>query len=79
MGALWELPNQKGDKEAMSGFANLLNKFSGASEDPAELPPEPTRGGLESFIQKFAGVTEEYKFYGDTVTLRFDKNHGRTS
>jgi len=57
----------------VSGFANLLNKFGGGSGDPAELPPAPTRGGLEGFIQKFGGVTEEYKFYNDTVTLRFNK------
>ena len=57
----------------MSGFEKLLSKFGGMQDDPSELPPEPTRVGLESFIQKFAGVTEEYKFYGDTVTLRFDK------
>jgi hypothetical protein len=31
---------------------------------------------LEKFLQKYANVTEEYKFYKDTVTLRYDvKKH----
>lgn len=31
---------------------------------------------LDSFINKFGGMTEEYKFYADQVTLRYDvKNH----
>jgi hypothetical protein len=56
----------------VSGFAKLLNKFGGM-ENPSELPPAPTRGGLEGFIQRHGGVTEEFHFYHDTVTLRFDK------
>lgn len=27
---------------------------------------------LSGFVQKFSGLTEEYKFYNDTVTLRYD-------
>jgi len=58
-------------------FSDLLQKkFSGADDDPIELPPQ-TSGGLEGFIQKFAGVTEEYTFYNGTVTLRFDKEEHR--
>lgn len=31
---------------------------------------------LEKFYQKFGGMTEEYRFYGDTVELRYDpKDH----
>jgi hypothetical protein len=53
-------------------FTDLL-KFGGLETGPSELPPAPTRGGLESFIQKFGNVSETYKFYGDTIELRFDK------
>jgi hypothetical protein len=55
----------------MSGFENLLQKFGGADVGPAELPPENKPGGLEQFIQKFAGVTESYFFYNGEVELRF--------
>lgn len=27
---------------------------------------------LSNFVQKFSGLTEEYKFYNDTITLRYD-------
>jgi hypothetical protein len=33
-------------------------------------------GQVDAFITKFGGLTEEYKFYNDTVTLRYDpKDH----
>jgi hypothetical protein len=54
-------------------FTDLFNKFGGLETEPSELPPAPTRGGLEGFIQKFGNVSETYKFYGDTIELRFDK------
>lgn len=62
----------------MSGFEKLLQKF-GSDQDEWSEPELPSRGGtsLEGFIQKFGHVTEEYKFYGDTVTLRFNVEEHR--
>ena len=55
-------------------FTDLLSKFGGASEDPAELPqPSPTAGGLEGFVQRFGHVSEDYFFYDKSIVLRFDK------
>jgi hypothetical protein len=43
-------------------------------DDPSELPqPSPTAGGLEGFVQRFGGVSEEFSFYNGEITLRFDK------
>jgi hypothetical protein len=56
----------------VSGFEKLLSKFGGM-ENPSELPPAPIRGGLESFVQKFGNVSEEYRFYNGEIVLRFDK------
>lgn len=61
-------------------FADLIAKKSGAGSDEesypeAELPQRS--GGLEAFIQKFGHVSEEYKFYNDEVTLRFNKDEWR--
>ena len=68
--------NEQKTKEETLTFSYLLSKFGGIQDDPAELPPEPTRGGLESFIQKFAGVTEEYLFYNGKVKIRYNvENH----
>jgi len=53
-------------------FSDLLQKHGGIDSGPAEFPPAKS-GGLEAFVQKFGGVTEEYTFYNGTVTLRFDK------
>jgi len=55
-------------------FSDLLqNKFGGLETEPSELPPAPIRGGLESFVQKFGNVSEEYRFYNGEIVLRFDK------
>ena len=69
----------------MGGFVALLNKFNPGvvpMDTPGgELPPaapHPLFGNsVESFIQKFSDLTEEYKFYKDTVTLRFNKKEHR--
>jgi hypothetical protein len=61
-------------------FADLIAKksSSGESDYPEDGLPEPSRSGsLEAFIQRFGHVTEEYSFYGGTVTLRFDKDEHR--
>jgi hypothetical protein len=42
-------------------------------ENPSELPPAPTRGGLENFIQRHGDVSQEYRFYNGEIVLRFDK------
>jgi hypothetical protein len=55
----------------VSGFESLLQKFGPSEDEWAELPPEQQAGGLEAFIQKHAGVTEEYFFYDRTIILRF--------
>jgi hypothetical protein len=56
----------------VSGFESLLQKFGPSEDEWAELPPPSiTAGGLEAFIQKHAGVTEEYFFYDRTIILRF--------
>lgn len=62
------------EKEGQLSFADLIQKKFGATSDEEvpELQPSPA-GSLESFIQRHAHVTEEYKFYGGTITLRFDK------
>lgn len=57
-------------------FADLIAKKS-ASWEEEEYPdaglPEPSRSGsLEAFIQKHGHVSETYKFYGDSVELRFN-------
>lgn len=55
-------------------FADLIEKKSRAGNEEfpeSGLQPSPA-GSLEKFIQKFGGVTEEYKLYNDTVTLRFN-------
>lgn len=36
--------------------------------------PSPKAGGLDSFINRFSGMSESYFFYNNTVELRFDKN-----
>ena len=61
-------------------FADLIAKKSASGEDeyPEAGLPEPSRSGsLESFVQKFGHVTEEYHFYNDTVTLRFNVDEHR--
>lgn len=61
-------------------FADLIAKKSGAGCECEEYPdaglPEPSRtgfGSLEAFIQKHSHVSEEYKFYNEEVTIRFNK------
>jgi hypothetical protein len=63
----------------VSGFEKLLQKFSNQESDDAELPcpPPSTAGNLESFIQKFGHVTEEYSFYNGTIKLRFNVDEHR--
>lgn len=61
----------------MSGFESLLKKFDSGNTAEPELPPPSRSGSLESFIQKFGGVTEEYHFYNNTVTLRFNVEEHR--
>ena len=60
-------------------FADLIAKKSGAGSD--EFPdaglPEPGSGTLEAFIQRHGHVTEEYKFYGGEITLRFNVDEHR--
>ena len=66
----------------MGGFERLLNKFNPGvvpMDTPGDgLPPaapHPLFGNsVEDFIQKFSPLTEEYKFYNDTITLRFNKD-----
>lgn len=58
-------------------FADLIAKKSGTGDEWSESPdtglPEVSRpGSLEAFIQHYGNVTEEYKFYGGTITLRFN-------
>ena len=56
-------------------FANLIAKKSSSGADEESYPESglPQRSGsLESFIQKFGHVTEEYKFYNGEITLRFN-------
>ena len=65
-------------------FADLITKKSGAGgceecdESPESGLPEPSKSGsvagsLEAFIQRFGHVSEEYKFYNNEITLRFNK------
>lgn len=63
----------------MSGFENLLKKFdTGNNEYPeSELPPQSRAGGLEAFIQRFGKVSEEYHFYNNEVTIRFNADEHR--
>jgi len=63
-------------------FADLIAKKSGTGGEWAESPdaglPAPSKNGsLETFIQKFGGVSEEYKFYNDEITLRFNVDEHR--
>jgi hypothetical protein len=55
-------------------FNDLMQKFSGSSSGPLELPPESKNGSLDSFVQRFSNVSEEYPFYNGEVVLRFDKD-----
>src|SRR5271166_6029012 len=55
-------------------FSDLMQKFERSSSGPLELPPESKNGSLESFVQRFSSVSEEYPFYNGEVTLRFDKD-----
>ncbi len=63
----------------MSGFENLLKKFDTGNNEYAdvELPPPSRAGGLENFIQKFGHVSEEYHFYNNEVTIRFNVDEHR--
>ena len=63
-------------------FADLIAKKSGAGgceceESPEAGLPEPGSGTLEAFIQRHGHVTEEYKFYGGEITLRFNVDEHR--
>lgn len=61
-------------------FADLIAKKSASGEEeyPDAGLPEPSRSGsLEAFIQKHGHVTEEYKFYGGEITLRFNVDEHR--
>jgi hypothetical protein len=49
----------------------IQKKFGPTDEVEPELQPSPA-GSLEAFIQRHGHKTEEYHFYGDAVTLRFD-------
>ena len=64
----------------MSGFEKLLSKFGGSEtenySESSELPLR-TGGSLEAFIQSHGHVSEEYHFYNNTVTLRFNKDEHR--
>ena len=59
----------------MSSLDQFLEKFGGTSqpEGPIELP-SPKAGGLDAFINRFTGMSDEsFFFYGGTVELKFDK------
>ncbi len=64
-------------------FSDLIAKKSSAGgceycdESPEAGLPESKSGGFEEFIQRFGHVTEEYKFYDGTITLRFNKEEHR--
>lgn len=60
-------------------FADLIAKKSGMGHDECPDPELPlsSRFTLESFIQRFGNVSEEYFFYNDTITLRFNKEEHR--
>jgi hypothetical protein len=63
-------------------FADLIAKKSDSGcceyEDPESGLPVPSRSGsLEAFIQRHGNVTEEYKFYGGEITLRFNVDEHR--
>lgn len=61
-------------------FADLIAKKSGSGSEEESYPETglPQRSGsLEAFIQKFGHVTEEYKFYGGEITLRFNVDEHR--
>jgi hypothetical protein len=63
-------------------FADLIQKKSGAGggfdASPEAGLPEPSRAGsLEPFLQRFGHVTEEYLFYNDEITLRFNTEEHR--
>ena len=59
-------------------FSDLIQKKFGSTTDEVEpeLRPSPA-GSLEAFIQRHGKVTEEFHFYNNTVTLRFDKEEHR--
>jgi hypothetical protein len=62
-------------------FSDLIAKKSGTGDEWSESPeaglPEPRSGSLEAFIQRHGHVTEEYKFYGGDITLRFNVEEHR--
>jgi hypothetical protein len=59
-------------------FSDLIQKKFGSTTEEVEpeLRPSPA-GSLEAFIQRHGKVTEEFHFYNNTVTLRFDKEEHR--
>jgi hypothetical protein len=60
-------------------FADLIQKKFGASseEEPPELERPSSVGSLETFIQRHGQVSEEYHFYENSVTLRFNVDEWR--
>jgi hypothetical protein len=60
-------------------FADLIAKESdtGCGDESHLESGLPKSGSLEQFIQRHGHVTEEYKFYNGTVTLRFDTEEHR--
>jgi hypothetical protein len=62
-------------------FADLIAKKSSSGEEeyPEGGLPGPVRAGgsLEAFIQRHGHVTEEYKFYNDEITIRFNTEEHR--
>ena len=54
------------------------SRLPGEDKYPEAGLPEPSRSGsLEAFIQRHGNVTEEYKFYGGEITLRFNVDEHR--
>lgn len=53
-------------------FDSFMQQFAPAVPEPAApLVLDSTSSSLDAFIEKFDGVTESYRFYNDTVELRF--------
>lgn len=56
----------------MASLNNFMAQFGADDSESAPIAmPQP--GGLESFISTFAGISESYWFYNETVEIKFDK------
>lgn len=62
----------------MESLNNFMAEFGAGGceycDDPAPNSPEDvTPGGLDAFIGQFAGISESYWFYDNTVEIKFDR------